>query len=417
MKITQYDVVVVGGGPGGVGAAVAAGRSGAKALLLEREGCLGGGATTMLVNPFMPYTTGDGKVVCGGVFQEVLGRLKSRGAADPKDARGFDDEALKLVLDELVAQAGVDVIYHAALFDAQVQDGRAQSIRLAHNHGPITVAGKVFIDSTGDALLAALCGCEIQFGNESGRVMPMTLFFKVEQVDTARIPSGRELYHLAAKGDKDQPPLINTNFSCLSSPLPGVVYINAIRVPGNTLDPFSVSQAESEGRRRVENYVAWLRANVPGYGNCRLAKTASHVGIRESRRVTGDYVLTADDFKKCSRFDDAVACCSYMVDIHGDKPGEGTILHLPPDGYYQVPYRCLTPRGMKNLLVASRSISTDVTMHSSVRIMPQVMNLGEAAGCAAAMALPDGDIRSIDIRGLQDRIRAGGGILEPREQA
>ncbi|MFB3893120.1 MAG: FAD-dependent oxidoreductase [Phycisphaerae bacterium] len=423
--IDKYDVIVAGGGPGGVGAAVAASRGGARTLLVEREGCLGGGGTTMLVNPFMPYTTdcwrekGDEKIVNAGIFMEALKELKARGGTSPDDDRRFDDEAWKVVLDDLVASAGVTVIFHAALYDAQSASGRVQSIRLAHNSGPITVTGKVFIDATGDALLSAMAGCEVMFGNEDGKVMPMTLNFIVGGVDNARAPSGEQMRKLAAKGDKDTPALINTNFSCLSYFRPGTMHFNAIRIIGNTIDPTDLSNAESEGRRRVQNFVAWLKANVPGYEKCYLVKTGQHIGIRESRRVVGDYMLTGEDFSRCAKFDDGIACSAYPVDIHGQKQGQTRIEHLPPGEYYHIPYRCLTPKGMANLLVASRSVSADVVAHSSLRVMPIVMNIGEAAGYAAAMSLPAGDVRKIDVQKLRAKIRAAGGVLEakPKEAA
>ena len=188
--IDSYDVVVVGGGPGGVGAAVAAARGGAKTLLVEREGCLGGAGTTMLVNPFMRWTSTRGpngeppRVLNAGVFAEIMDRLRDRGALRPPPREGrFDDEALKLVLDELVREAGADVLFHAALYDAETEDGVVAAVRLAHNAGPLRVTGKVFVDSTGDGLLAAAAGCELLVGNEDGMVMPMTLFFAVGGVD------------------------------------------------------------------------------------------------------------------------------------------------------------------------------------------------------------------------------------------
>jgi hypothetical protein len=423
--IDKYDVIVAGGGPGGVGAAVAAARGGARTLLVEREGCLGGGGTTMLVNPFMPYTTdcwrekGDEKIVNAGIFMEALKALKARGGTSPSDERRFDDEVYKAVLDELAASAGVTVLFHAALFDAQAEAGRVKSIRLAHNNGPITVTGKVFIDATGDALLSAMAGCQVMFGDEDGNVMPMTMNFIVGGVDNSRAPSGLEMRVLAAKGDKDTPALINTNVSCISFCRPGTMHYNAIRIPGNTLDPSDLSRAETEGRRRVHNFVAWLKANVPGYEKCYLVKTGQHIGIRESRRVVGDYVLSGEDFSRCAKFDDGIACSAYPVDIHGQKQGQTRIEHLPPGEYYQIPYRCLTPKGMTNLLVASRSVSADVVAHSSLRTMPIVMNIGEAAGHAAAMSLPAGDVRKIDVQKLRQKIRDNGGVLEaqPKEAA
>jgi len=420
--IDDYDAVVVGGGPGGIGASVASARNGARTLLIEREGCLGGAGTVMMVNPFMPVLTSVGpdgeprKLANAGIFMEVLERLKARSGKGLQDWGGaeFDDETYKLVLDELLADAGVDVMFHAALFDVETEGGRVTSVLLAHNGGPIRVTGKVFIDATGDALLADRAGAQIEIGDEDGNVMPMTLFFALADVDTANMPSHEQMLTLCAAGGADSPPLENTNFSCLCIAPNGLVYINAIRVGGDTLAPFDISRAEAEGRRRVENFVTWLKANIPAYKNCRLVKTAPHIGIRESRRVIGDYVLTSDDFFNATKFDDAIACSCYPIDVHGQNQGEVNFTHLPPGEHFHIPWRCLTPKGFANLLMASRSISADVLAHSSIRVMPIVMNIGEAAGIAAAMSLPQGDVREVDIQSLQQRIRAAGGVLEPQ---
>jgi hypothetical protein len=420
-EIGNYDVVVVGGGPGGFGAAVAAARQGASTLLVEREGCLGGGGTTMLVNPFMPHCTSPGpngeprRIINAGVFMEVIDRLVARGAARHEGAVRFDDEALKLVLDEIAAEAGVKVLFHAALFDAEVQGAAVKAVRLAHNSGPLRAGGKVFVDGTGDALLAERAGCELLFGNEEGIVMPMTLNFIVGGVDTAFIPDHKEFKQRAAKGDKDTPALLNTNLSCRHIYPNGRVHFNAIRITGSTLDPWSLSGAEAEGRRRVDNFVRWLRACVPGFAGCYLVKTGNHIGIRESRRVLGDYMLVEDDFRKARKFDDGVASCCYCIDVHGQKQNETNLQGMGPGEYYHIPYRCLTPRGKTNLLMASRSISADILTHSSLRIMPVVMNIGEAAGTAAAMSLPAGDVRAIDVQDLRRRIRQSGGVLESEQ--
>ena len=420
--LDEFDVVVVGGGPGGVGAAVRASEQGAKTLLIERHGSLGGAATGMLVNPFMPATTVRVEpdkprvLLNGGLVEEIANRLAGRAAGGftPSGCTTFDDEMLKVILDEIVAEAGVKVLYHATLFDAQTENGRVRSIRLAHNGGPITVKAKVFIDATGDALLAERAGAEILFGNEEGVVMPMTLFFVVGGVDYTRFPKFHEVKALMARGAEDDPPLINTNISCWHTDSKGLLYVNAIRVTGNTIDPFDLSAAETEGRRRVENLMAWLRAHIPAFEKAWLVKTAPHIGIRESRRVRGEYLLTGDDFQSAAKFEDAIACSAYPVDIHGQKQGETRLENLGPGEYYQIPFRCLIPRGLSNLLVASRSISADVVMHSSLRCMPTIYNVGEAAGFAAAMSLPSGETRAVKIAALQKKIRASAGILEPR---
>ncbi len=411
-RIDGYDVVVIGGGPGGLGSAVMAARDGAKTLLIEREGFLGGGATAMMVHPFMPHMTNgpDSKAVNAGLFRELAERLVARGSGVDCRAVRFDDEALKLVADELVTEAGADVLFHAALFDVEKSGGRIDAAILATNAGPVRIEGKVFIDSTGDGVLALCAGCEQRVGDDDGLVMPMTLNFAVAGVEAERVPD--DLKDRCRRGAEDDPPLINTNLSCTSWTPGGLLHFNAIRIPGDTTDPMDVSRAEIEGRRRVDNFVAWLKANVPGFENCRLAKTAPHIGIRESRRIVGDYVLTIDDFKSAAKFDDGICCCSYEVDKHLQKQGQTLHIPLPAGEYYQVPYRCLRPVGTENLLVASRCISADCLVHSSIRIMPPVMNIGEAAGHAAAMSLPSGQVRDIDVETLRRKIRNTGGILE-----
>jgi hypothetical protein len=415
--VDQYDVAVVGGGPGGFAAAVAASREGARTILLEREGCLGGAATTMMVHPFMSHLTSRGpegedrKLVNAGVFKEVVDRLSQHGSADVSaPCICFDDEILKVVLDEIASEAGVSVIFHAALFDAEVADGRVAAARFAHNSGAIRIAAKTFIDATGDALLASSAGCECMFGDDEGKVMNMSLMFTVAGVDTASIPDRDEIKRMVRQGDDDDPPLKNNKIGTLSVPREGYVHFNAISVPGDTLDPSDVTNAEIESRRLVENFVEWVRRNVPVFANCFLVKTAAHVGIRESRRVLGDYILTGADFQGATKFDDAIACCSYYADRHGRAHGG----HLPPGEHYQIPYRCLTPKGIKNLLIAGRSISADVIANSSLRIMPTVMCIGQAAGIAAAMSLPSARVRDIDVQVLRRKIRTAGGVLEPQ---
>ena len=323
----------------------------------------------------------------------------------------FDDEPLKVVLDELLAEAGVTVLYHAALFDADVADGRVAAVRVAHNGGPIRVPGSVFIDGTGDSLLAYAAGCLWEQGDPRGQVMPMTLNFIVGGVDAAKLPKIAALRERAMRGDRDRPRLINTNVSCFHALPNGRVHFNAVRIPGSGVAPDALSHAEMEGRRRVRNFVDWLRAHVVGFEQCWLVKTGNHIGVRETRRVIGDCVLSFEDLQAARKFDDGVARCAYEVDIHGQEPNEGTEIEVPQGDWYEIPYRCLTPQGLTNLLVAARGVSADAMVHASLRITPVVMNIGEAAGIAAAMSLPDGNVRGVDVEDLRRRLRECGGMV------
>jgi hypothetical protein len=422
LSIQGYDVIIAGGGPGGVGAAIAAARMGVKTLLIEREGCLGGAATTMLVNPYMADrtkpdpTTNLRRHVNAGVHATMVARLKARNAVYHEEGGGaiFDDEVLKVVLDEMVAEAGVRVLFHAALHSVETDAaGRVRALMLSHNRGPLRVSGSVFIDSTGDGLLASEAGAQVDTGDAEGRVMPMTLFFAVGGVDLQRWPGRFKIRERVKTGPQDTPPLLNPHLSLAVVAPSGLIYFNAVRIPADTLDPFAVSDAEAEGRRRAENYVAWLRGNIEGFEKAWLVKTGTHIGVRESRRIRGEYLLTYDDWKSARTFSDGIACCCYPVDIHGQQFGQTRMEHLPPGSYYQVPYRSLVPLGLQNVLIASRCISADNVAHSSLRVMPVVSNIGEAAGYAAAMSLPSGLVRAVDPVKLRDTIRANGGILEP----
>lgn len=423
-----YDVVVAGGGPGGCGAAIAAARAGARTLLIEREGWLGGGATSMLVNPFMSDLTapapetGRQLTVNAGLYRQVVDRLLDGGhgqrwvsVSGGWGGVNFDDEALKIILDDLAAEAGVTVLFHTALFDVEKSGDRVLALRAAHNGGPLRIPGRVFVDSTGDGLLAAAAGASFARGDDMGETMPLTLCFAIGGLDLARVPSRHAIRARCATGAQDTPALLNTNFSFSQIPPHGLMYVNAIRIPADPMDAFSLSAAEGNGRKLIQNFMAWARAHLPGFEQAFVAKTGVHVGVRESRRIEGDYTLTHEDFKRCARFDDAIACCAYMLDTHGQRPGENRFEHLPPGEYYQIPYRCLIPRRLENVLIGSRCISASREAFSSFRVMPPVMNIGEGAGYAAALARATGEARAVDPAALQSLIRAQGGALEPRD--
>ncbi len=404
----RYDVVVCGGGPGGIAASVGAARMGLEVLLLERYGFLGGGATAMLVNPFMTYYAG-GKQIIRGVFQDMVDKLTEMGAfGSEHEPKAFDAEAFKIAAEEMGIECGVKLLYHCFLARSYVNDGKVSSIEVATKDGLKRFEANVFVDSTGDGDLAYFSGAVTEKGrSEDGLSQPMTLNFRMANVDLERLPSIEEITKEYIKAKKDG------IISCPREDIlyffttqPGVVHFNQTRVTRyDATDPESLTSAEIEGRRQTWEISRWLIRNIPGFENAYLQQTATQIGVRESRRVMGEYLLTAEDLLSARRFDDVVACGSYPIDIH-NPTGEGTVLKfLEPGKWYEIPYRCLIPEGFVNLLIGGRCISATHEAHSAIRVMPIVFAIGHAAGVAAGIAAREKiAVGEVDYRRLQDEL-------------
>ncbi len=410
----EAEVVVVGGGPGGLCAAVAAAEEGADTLLIERYGFLGGMATAGLVNPFMTWMAG-GQPIIRGLFERITQRLDDYGGwGGPKQPSAFDDELFKFVAEDLCEEAGVRLQLHTMLADVEVADGRVQRIATLSKSGLRQVCGELFIDGTGDGDLAAWAGAEVKIGREEdGHCQPMTLCFRMMNVDLDRMPSRAEINALydAAKerGEIDNP---RENVLKFFTTHDREVHFNTTRVVmHDATNAEDMTDAELVGRRQVRQMVRFLRDEVAGFEEAWLEEMAPQIGIRESRRVMGDHVLSVDEVLEARKFDDGIARGSYGVDIH-NPAGTGTdIRHLPPGEAYDIPYRCITPRGFDNMLIAARCISCDHAAHSSMRVMPIVMAIGEAAGCAAQMALEGGDVRGVDTQALRGKLVGRGASI------
>ncbi len=415
----KRDLVVVGAGPAGTAAALAAARGGCRVLLAEKHGFAGGMATAGMVNPFLgnyyrnPETGRSGEII-GGVFAEICGRLRERGALlrfnydGPESvfSDAFDDAWLRVVYDEMLAGAGVEVLYGAALFGAEVTGGRVEAVKVLTKGGVETFAADGFIDSTGDADLAAACGAPCDVGREAdGLCQPCSTMFRMGGVgkelllaDGLRAARGRvnARFNEAKKSGRLEFPT-REGLGIYEFPRPGVLHFNATRVPGEpALTGAELSRAEVEGRRQVALLADWLRAEVPGFERSFLESVASQVGVRETRRVRGRYRMTRADVLKGARFGDGIARSAYFIDIH-DPAGPGGLHAAPgaegglrpdfkPERYYEIPFGCLLPEGLQNLLVACRAISTDHHAHAATRVMATMTAVGEAAGRAAAMA-------------------------------
>ena len=414
----SYDVVVIGGGPGGAAAAVAAARNGAKTCLIERDGFLGGLATAGLVNPWMPTGHGHEGEIVAGIYAEIREELKrrdnARGLGEFQGGRTFDEEELKVILDDMMKSAGVDVWFHTYFIDAKTARRRIRSIRVVNKSGEITIEGKMFIDATGDGDLSLRAGAGIEQGRESdGRVQPMTLCFRMSGVDMDRVPPGDEINRLYTE-ERARREWINPRGTVLKFPSvhPNVIHFNTTRVVGNPVDGKELSAAEMEGRAQVQEMITFLREHIAGFEDACLDHTAAQIGIRESRRVIGEYVLTVEDVLGAQKFTDGICRGAYCVDIHSPTGKDTDIRNLEPETSYEVPYRCLVPKGVMNLFVASRCISASHEAHGSLRVMPIVFGIGQAAGVAAGMCIEqDRTPRRISAQKLRKRLKEQGADL------
>lgn len=396
----NYDVIIVGGGLTGCAAAIAASRNDCKVLIIEQSGALGGAANTCLINPFMPNSTKIKKEngetekleLSKGIFAEICERLKNSGAMK---GPVFHEEYLKLILDDMAQEAGIDVLFHSVLCEAEVENELIKNITVITKSGKISFEALQFIDCTGDADLAVMSGCPYHLGREKDSLcQPMTLCFRVANVDEEEFftPECNERRQEIYKRWKEEGKTSNPreNILLFRTMIDGVVHFNTTRiVKRNPVDPFDVSWAEREARKQMFDIFRMLKEELPSFENAEIISSASWIGARESRMIDGEYVLTGKELIECARFDDAIAAGNYDIDIHNPE-GSGTSHYYFPDGqYYTIPYRSLIPKKINNLLVAGRCISSDHEAQASYRIMPIVCCLGEAAGAGASVAVND----------------------------
>ncbi|MCQ2471638.1 MAG: FAD-dependent oxidoreductase [Clostridia bacterium] len=419
----QYDIVVVGGGFAGSAAALAAARNGSSVLLIEQSGALGGAANTCLINPFMPNSTkihkDDGTFerleLSRGIFAEICEKLESMGA---KEGISFHEEYLKMILDDMMEEAGVDVLFHATLCECEAENGSIKSVTVITKAGKITFNAKQFIDCTGDADLAVMSGCPYHLGRESDNLcQPMTLCFRIANVDEKEFftPECKEQRQAIYKRWKAEGKTSNPreNILLFRTMVDGVIHFNTTRVvKRNPVDPFDVSWAEREARRQMYDIYRMLKEELHSFRNAQIVSSASWIGARESRMIDGEHILTGDELVNCTKFDDAIAAGNYDIDIHNPE-GSGTSHYYFPDGeYYTIPYRSLIPKGIDNLLVAGRCISSTHEAQASYRIMPIVCCLGEAAGTGASVAVKSGCMpKDADIKAIQKILLNNGAFL------
>ncbi|MBS1705075.1 MAG: FAD-dependent oxidoreductase [Armatimonadetes bacterium] len=405
-----YDVIVCGGGTAGTAAALAASRLGATTLVIEQFGSLGGTQSNGWVTPMMPNYLGEFKLNRGLNLDIIDAQSLSQPVEDgePHADVWYDPVMLGYVLDELAEAAGVECLFCATLLDARVIDGQIVAVEVLSRGSRFWIEGKAFIDCTGDAELSKLAGAELMGGNEDGVHQPMTLRFKMGNIDLgkARLEFKHwrlvNEYHLETGfGEAKESPMKDWVFEAIDLGIlqhddlgyfqiftmngcPGEMAFNSPRVAHlDPLDPFDFSRAHQIGRAKIFRIAKFMRAYFPGFENAFVSGIAPMMGIRESRRVVGEYILTGDDHQNCQKFEDTIARNRYPVDIHL-KVGLD-YRRFPPGEFHDIPYRSLVVKGLKNLWVAGRCLSADFVAQSAVRIQPVCRAMGEAAGAAAAL--------------------------------
>jgi len=447
----KYDVIVCGGGTAGMIAAVAAARSGARTLVVERDGCLGGTATYGI--PFLGFFSGDGTKVVGGLPQEIVDRMVALGGSVGHVRGGswltaegkhdyefsltpYDPESLKIAAQEMALESGVEVMFQSVLIGARVDGKRVSAVELMTVEGRKEVRAEVFVDATGDAMLAWMAGCPTELRGR-GRMQNVTNLIRVGNVDAERLVDslmsggavkglkdwhirlvrgklvdGTEgLIHLAGHAQiwKDRPPLTFTGVRWRKHEMS----LNITRT--TDIDPTQaqdVSRAEISERRNIEAVVRGLREQIPGFEKAYLVSSAVRVGIREGRRIRAAYTLTEEEVLNCQEFPDGIARGAYPIDIHDPRGGRTLFAFIRDGGSYAVPYRCLVPQKMENLLVAGRCVSTTGKALGSVRLMACCMALGQAAGTAAALAARQGAVPArLETAQLRKELLEAGAIL------
>ena len=433
----EYDVVVLGGGPAGLAAATSAARNGAHVLLLERYGFLGGMGTAAGVTNFCGLHAnvfGEIRQVVHGVADELLGRMRAMdGLNEPHlvlgkiHAQAYDMSALKCAADAMLLDAGVNLLFHAlATGVTMTDDGRIDALLIESKSGRSAVRARVFIDCSGDADLAYWSGVAYEKGSGPGEMLYPTLMFKVGKVDPARAGEAwrtiPQLMEQAQREGTHRFPRKGAIVRPMKNPYEWRVNVTQLAgADGGAIDGTdaqALTAGELEGRRQVMNYLAFLRERVPGFEQAYALDIAPQLGIRETRRIVGEYMLSADDVTGCARFDDSIGVNGWPLEKHvaGD-----VVWQWPPIpescGYNQLPYRMLLPRATgtgrcSNLLVAGRCASMTHDGQSAARVSGACFVMGEAAGAAAALALKAGvSVSQVDIRQLQDTLTRQGAFL------
>ncbi|MDU4697528.1 MAG: FAD-dependent oxidoreductase [Paenibacillus sp.] len=416
----DVDVLVVGGGASGIAAAISAAEGGASTLLIEQRGFLGGMGTVALVPAFCPFTDKE-KPIIRGIGMKLMERMKQACNANYRaeyketlDWVPIDPEVLKRVYDEALLESGVSLLYHTFVFDVQLSEDRTkvEGVVIANKSGRSFIRCRYLIDATGDGDMAALAGVPFQKGGDQGELQPGSMCYLLANVDRMKFKQflqetgdtgqlHQTVERAIAEGALSEGRKSISGLAWVNDYLVGVNFGHVFGIDGTKAE--DLTRGAIEGRKLAERQVEFFRKYVPGFEQAHLVASGEQIGIRETRRIQGDYVLTVDDFIAARSFPDDIARNAYYIDIHlANQKSEMTFNHLPPGQSHGVPYRILLPVGIENVWVAGRSASSDRAVQGSLRVMPNCFAMGQAAGTAAALAAHSGATsREISVPQLQ----------------
>ena len=427
----ETEILIIGGGPAGIAAATAAARCGARVMLLEKYGFLGGMGTAAMVTNFCGLhanINGSVQQIVRGVADDILERLdnldglrephpvKAKGGGHDVAAQAYDTSAYKMATDDLLLSAGVDIRFHTFAVDVLMDGAQIDAVLVETKSGRKAIKAEVFIDCSGDGDLAYWSGAECVKGDDNGFMAYPTTMFRVANVDDDKVhnegkPNLSALIEAAAK-DYNLPRKTGV---LGSQPHAGEWRVNLTQISRDG-DPIDGSDwndlgfAETEGRRQSQEYFRFLKDCVPGFENSYLLETAPQVGIRETRRIIGEHILSEDDILSCRDFEDSIGCNGWPLEQH--LKGSAKWTFLGGRGYHQIPFGTTLPKGVDNLLVAGRCASTTPEGQASLRVSGPCFAMGQAVGTAAELARRSGVTpKEIDVKALQHRLVSDGAFI------
>ena len=441
----MYDVLVCGAGPSGLNAAIRASRLGARVCLVEASGLLGGNSVLSLVSPWMTFHNQNRQIV-SGIAQEMVTRLqqKNQSIGHIADPIGFcatitpiDTEGAKATFFEMIEEEKIDLLLHATIVQVKTVDSFVKSITVATKGQLFELDAKVFIDATGDGDVSVLAGAESVKGRVSdGLAQPMTMIFHVANVDLTAIRSyikahpedfvlnpGYEEDYIGVSGyfSKVQLAKAQNDFALPRDRVlmfqeinPSTMSINMTRIQGlDATNPFERTKAEQMARKQIQQAFQFLQKYIPGFEESYIVRTPSQVGIRETRHIIGDTILTLEDVLTHRKFEDSIALSGFPIDIHSPKGSDLEFHDQGTDFAFEIPLRALKVKGLHNLIVSGRCISATHEAAASLRVTPSVMAIGEAAGVLASLSLAyEGQIRQVQYQDVQRVLKEHHQIIE-----